>query len=531
MEKLRVLLRSFAGRLSVVVAVSLVFAGGTKLAYETIHQSINQKYLTGLSAQLLERAELSADYAIITLADLTSKNLGACQPETLFELRDALFSRGSVKDIVVLGREGQVLCSGLPRSLGMNLLDLSLENPFVGSNDAIRFYDISRGDDGLMGIAWHFGFFTAVAILNVDSLLFDALPSELRDLSTARIGFTGHHAIAIRDGLPKEIGGTSLAFSHASPRYPLEVGLLVSPQALSVYNRQYEWQSILGGGIVGIAFGALIAQILARPTDPKTLMRAALNANQFKPFIQPLFSLPDRRIIGGEALMRWVLHDGTIVPPSRFIPLAEDSGLIVPMTRAIISEALDNLREILATDRDFKVSFNITPAHLCCPGFIEDLQELVSDSPAEPTQIVLELTERQEHDNADAAARIVRRLRKLGFRTALDDTGTGHNGLSYVQDLGADIIKIDKKFVDSISGQGGGEVVEILVRLAKSLNMTTIAEGIETEEQAVALTNLGVDQGQGYLVSRPLHPAAFCALINEKPVSNSPTLDADADAA
>lgn len=516
MINLQMFLRTIWGRLCVVIVVTLAFLQATKTTYNYAHKSIVENDMAALSAQLLERTELAADFAILTLVDLTAKSLGNCKSETLAELRQEIYLRGSVKDVIVLNSEGTVICSGLPRSLDSDFIDLSLGQPFVGKNKSIEFHKIAKGETGILGIAWRFKTFTAVAVLNVDALLFDAFPPALRDYSTARISFDGKENFAIRDGLPKTISGTSVDFGSRSERYPLYAELSVTPKILWSYDRKFETQSILLGGLLGLAFALLIAQLLARPADPRTAMKHGLKNNQFVPYIQPLFSLATRRVIGGEALVRWVKPDGTIVPPTRFIPLAEDSGLIIPMTRAVIAATLNQIGDIMQADRSLKISFNIVPADLCSPNFLTEITTLINASKVAPSQIVLELTERQEFENSTEAAAVVKELQDLGIRTALDDTGTGHNGLSYVQDLGADIIKIDKKFVDFVSDNGGGEIVDMLVKLAKSMDMRTIAEGIETEEQARVLTDLGVDEGQGYLIAKPLPPSDFIDLVERQ---------------
>jgi EAL domain-containing protein (putative c-di-GMP-specific phosphodiesterase class I) len=157
---------------------------------------------------------------------------------------------------------------------------------------------------------------------------------------------------------------------------------------------------------------------------------------------------------------------------------------------------------------------------MMAPGFVMQLRKIVADARVSPRQVLLELTERQAICDLDAAARVVADLRELGFRVAIDDAGTGHNGLSYVQKLGVSTIKIDKFFVDSVTQDlSARTVIEMLVRLANQLGMTTVAEGVETAQQIAALATCGVDEGQGYVVAPPLPAKAFLALIAERAVA------------
>jgi EAL domain-containing protein (putative c-di-GMP-specific phosphodiesterase class I) len=197
-----------------------------------------------------------------------------------------------------------------------------------------------------------------------------------------------------------------------------------------------------------------------------------------------------------------------------FIPLAESSGRIEPMTWQILSAALKDLYPRLREDKHFKLSFNVVPRHLLSDGFVEKLRGTVLAAKVSARQIVLEVTERNELPDLAKAAAVVRELRELGFRVAMDDVGVGHSGLSQIKGLGANIIKIDKFFVDTITEDGSAiAIVEMLVRLARDLKMTVIAEGIETPEQVRALIECGVEEGQGYIVSPPLPFAKFDELL------------------
>jgi sensor c-di-GMP phosphodiesterase-like protein len=183
------------------------------------------------------------------------------------------------------------------------------------------------------------------------------------------------------------------------------------------------------------------------------------------------------------------------------------------MTWQILAVALRELNAHLRQNKEFKLSFNVVPSHLMSEGFVDTLREIVSEAKVSARQIVLEITERDELQDLAKAAEVVRELRELGFKVAIDDVGVGHSGLSHLKALGANTMKIDKFFVDTIRDGSTSRIVETLVRLAKDLQMTVVAEGIETEQQVQSLLACGVQEGQGYIVSPPLPYPKFIELV------------------
>jgi sensor c-di-GMP phosphodiesterase-like protein len=263
-----------------------------------------------------------------------------------------------------------------------------------------------------------------------------------------------------------------------------------------------------------MAFGLLLTRTTARLEGPIADIDRALVRHEFKPFFQPTFDLRSGEIRGCEVLARWVLKDGTVIPPMTFIPLAESSGRIEAMTWLILGTALKEMYPRLREDKHFKLSVNVTPRHLLSDAFVETLRRVVAAAKVSVRQIMLEVTERSELPDLDKAAAVIKELRDLGFRVAMDDVGVGHSGLSQIKQLGVSTIKIDKFFVDGIAeDESAATIVQMLVRLAHDLDMTVIAEGIETPEQVQALIACGVEEGQGYLVSPPLPFAKFEELL------------------
>lgn len=498
-----------------MLIVVAAFAGATWFAYDAYVKQQNRRLMMELAAQTLQRAELAADYAVITLGDAVAAGLGQCDPNSLIEIRRTVYRRGAVKDIQVIGADGQVRCAGVPQARELSFAEFNLTTDYPARNGNIFFDDIAGDSSGMLGISWRFNQdLTLLAVLNVDSLLFEVFPMQLRDFGTAELMLGDDTAAALFQPENAEAIGTTQAFNASSQRYPLKVYLNVDEAALAGWNRDADPYVLVFCGLMGLIVGVLAANLLVRPIDPVREMELALRDGEFVPYFQPIFSVTDRSITGCEVLMRWQKQDGTIVPPDHFVPLAEQSGIIRAMTRAILKRALNELSELLRAHTHLKIAFNITPDDLVSVEFAKEVCDIAATAGVARGQIVLEVTERQQLAATDETVAAIAHLRELGFRISLDDTGTGHNGLSSVQTLGVDILKIDKHFIDLIGQDTAADtIVEMLVRLAGELGMTTVAEGIETEAQLNALKAADVDEGQGYLVSKPLPTDAFLNFV------------------
>jgi sensor c-di-GMP phosphodiesterase-like protein len=304
------------------------------------------------------------------------------------------------------------------------------------------------------------------------------------------------------------------SFGSVSNQYPLRATIRVESSALHNWNSEAYWPIMLIALGLGAAFGGLLTRTTARLEGPIADIDRGLARREFRPFYQPIFDLNSGAIRGCEILVRWIRKDGSIVPPMSFIPLAESSGRIEPMTWQLLDTALADLRPRLRQDKQFKMSINVSPHHLLGDGFTETLRRIVVGARVSPRQVVLEITERTELPDLEKAAGVVKGLREYGFRVAMDDVGVGHSGLSQMKGLGANTIKIDKFFIDTITqDESTATIIQTLARLASDLQMTVIAEGIETSEQVQALIKCGVEEGQGYLVSPPLPFSKFDELV------------------
>ncbi len=236
-------------------------------------------------------------------------------------------------------------------------------------------------------------------------------------------------------------------------------------------------------------------------------LRRAVEQKEFIVHYQPIVSLDNFKISSFEALVRWQHPEHGLIGPSEFVPLAEDTGLIIPIGEQVLREACRQMREWedhLATDGPLSISVNLSAKQFSQPNLIERLQAVLDETGVSPDRLKLEITESVVMDNIEAACEMLQRLRALGVELSIDDFGTGYSSLSYLHRFPISTLKIDRSFVSRINGdKENNEIVHTIMSLARSLGMEVVAEGVETIEQVAQLRALGCDNGQGYYFSKP----------------------------
>jgi diguanylate cyclase (GGDEF)-like protein/PAS domain S-box-containing protein len=233
------------------------------------------------------------------------------------------------------------------------------------------------------------------------------------------------------------------------------------------------------------------------------LERGLING-EFVVHYQPIFSIDSEAIVGAEALVRWNHPEQGMVPPLQFIPIAEQTGLILELGRFVLREAC---REAAGWGDDTApyVSVNVAGSQLHQPQFVTEVRHALSDAGLPPHRLVVEMTESALIEDADDSVRRLEELHELGVGLAIDDFGTGYSSLSYLRRFNMDVLKIDKFFVDELGqDERRSELVAAMVGMGTSLGMKVVAEGIEDRAQLEDLRGLNCDMGQGYLVSKPV---------------------------
>ncbi|MGO9876451.1 MAG: EAL domain-containing protein [Acidimicrobiia bacterium] len=236
-------------------------------------------------------------------------------------------------------------------------------------------------------------------------------------------------------------------------------------------------------------------------------LRTALTNNALAVHYQPVIDTRTGHVTTFEALARWPHPEGAFIPPDTFIPLAEDSGLIIDLGRAVLLEACDRARAWHARNpqQPPSISVNASRLQLAHPNFIEHVTDALTRADLDPSLLILEVTESVLAGEPGRIINALDELRRTGIRVAIDDFGTGYSSFAALAELPIDILKIDKRFIDNLTRNDEGRgIVNAIVQLAQTLKLETIAEGVEYSAQAEALAELGCTNIQGYLYSRPL---------------------------
>jgi sensor c-di-GMP phosphodiesterase-like protein len=258
------------------------------------------------------------------------------------------------------------------------------------------------------------------------------------------------------------------------------------------------------------AFLILALQYVRRSDLPAFDLERAIAAGELKPYYQPVINLRTGALAGCEVLCRWEKKNGEVVPPGAFIEYAEVTGLALPMTVSLMQQVKVDLGELCRDMPEIKVSINLFEGHFRDGQVVDDVHTIFSNSSISFRQLVFEITERKPLEKMAQAQSVIAGLHALGCRLAMDDAGTGHSNLAYLQTLGVDVVKIDRVFVDMIKPDGSTvPVLDGLISMARDLGTEIVAEGVETEAQALYLRARGVVQAQGYLFAPALKVGAF----------------------
>jgi diguanylate cyclase (GGDEF)-like protein len=245
-------------------------------------------------------------------------------------------------------------------------------------------------------------------------------------------------------------------------------------------------------------------------------LRHAIEQKEFCVYYQPIVCLQTGRLSGFEALVRWNHPRRGIVSPADFIPVAEETGLIVPIGEWVLNEACSRVRQWQMdspSHRSLSLSVNLSARQVAQPDLLNRIKEALENSKLNPHCLKLEITESVVMENAEAAALMFKQLRSLGVQLSIDDFGTGYSSLSYLHRFPLNYLKIDRSFVMRLTTDNDNAIVRTISTLARNLGMEVIAEGIETEEQYQQLRMLGCEYGQGYLFSRPVDTNGVAHLL------------------
>jgi sensor c-di-GMP phosphodiesterase-like protein len=261
----------------------------------------------------------------------------------------------------------------------------------------------------------------------------------------------------------------------------------------------------------GVVSGSIGHFLQKRSMSPSHEMQRALEAGEFIPYFQPVVHGASKQWSGCEVLMRWNHPKEGLVRPDLFIPFAEYSGLIVPMTRSLMQQTAALLAPLSSSfEKPFHIGINITASHCKDLVLVEECRQFIEAFAPGSISLVLELTERELIEPTAMTHQLFKQLHELGVMIAIDDFGTGHSSLGYLRQFNVDFLKIDQSFVAMIGVDAlSRHILDTIIELSAKLDLAIVAEGVETAEQSEYLTAHGVNFLQGYLFGRPMPAAQF----------------------
>ncbi len=390
----------------------------------------------------------------------------------------------------------------------------------------------------------------AVIVLDIDrfKVINDSLGHDVgNELLVAFAGFLS--GFVFEGDTVARISGNEFALLLESPSSMSEIDQLLSSlhqslkeQAFDLAGKQvflslsigiaiYPEDSLDAGGLIQCATASMrrakargggqeqfYTHDMNRRVDDRLQMEAdlrhALENEEIELYYQPQIDVNTRQIVAAEALARWNHKQQGLISPIRFIPLAEETGLIKPLGYYVLEHALKQNKRWNEKAYNISIAVNLSARQFTQPDLVEQIQTLLETYQQDPSTIELEITESIAMQDAENSISKLHQLKALGVQLSMDDFGTGYSSLSYLHRFPLDVLKIDRSFVQDISGQAGdGAIARAVIAMSRSMGLKVIAEGVETEQQLAYLREYGCDMAQGYLVSPPLPEAEFESLL------------------
>lgn len=511
-------LRAFTRRNLVAIVVGVLLVGVPLVAFDFWLGGLIDRQAQAEVGTAARRAVALANarltIVIEALDGLAARGVNSCEPAALDAMRQAAFSAMPIKEVSIVGPNGQTLCSHLGLPLGQRTISTStwLAGADGYSIDIVQFENakqmvrLRRNSPGSPN---------AIAAL-VPSGLF------LPQVSIEGSPFSAYAHLVTNDGIMLGVSGprpddadAGLAVTVKSEQYGIKAAIIAPRAMVPASHIGLRWLGLLIIGAIVLVLAAFSRLMSRRQLgNPVADIERGLAAGEFVPYYQPIVDIRSGQLRGAEVLVRWRKEDGSLVLPGAFIPLAESSGLIREMTRDLMRRVCAEAGAAIGCRPALKISFNFAGQLFRDESIVKDVRKIFSGSPIKLSQVVLELTERDPIENLTETRQVIAALQGLGVRIAIDDVGTGHSGLSYMLKLGVDIIKIDKMFVDAIgTDRNSTTIVETLVDLAHNMRMDVVAEGVENFEQVMHLRELGIRSAQGYVFAPPLPGSSFLQLV------------------
>lgn len=434
-----------------------------------------------------------------------------CDVEGQYRLGTEAALQPHLRTIIIL-KKGVVWCSSLP---GNRVL---LVNGVALPSSLLLLVPARSTVNGLPVLLYQTEFSGSRIVISIsDSHIRDALDIPLEGVSySLRVG---QHSLGMTGDITTINDKQHHVLSVKATDYPFNVDF--TPPA--VFNME---KLISRAG--GVLFFLLLISCLAayflnrylnNNSSPEELLRGAIARNEIVPFYQPVVNGTEGTLRGVEVLARWKHPQTGYISPSEFIPVAEKSGLIVPLTQSLMSQVAVHMNALAnKLPEGFHVGINFCASHIVAPTFVEECLKFKERFNQRDLNLVIEVTEREPLFIDENLVQTLNVLHENGFTIALDDFGTGYSGISYLYDLHIDYIKIDQSFVGRVNAnENSTRILDSVLELARKLSISIVAEGVETQEQLDYLSRNNITFLQGYYFFRPVPFAELVKIILSKP--------------
>lgn len=500
--------------------IALVPIVGSNLVVNQYISKAGDRHLDQQAVLAVHNVQEEFQDLIDYLRELSRAAGSSCSQSDVNRMETAILENPAISLLAMRGPEGELQCVSPDRDIDavevyygpVTVFDTGVSLSQVGLQD-------SRTTGLLLELAGESGTITAFLPRRMQPLLFDRLDDSTGvTLSLEDAVLFAQPPQTYGEAPQARIETRSLPIGAGSMRVQVSIDRNLTTASYAAFKRA----ATIGATLVGALTMLLIIRLIHYTPAQVNEIERAIEHNEFVPYYQPVIDIESGKLIGCEVLVRWVKPDGTIISPGAFIALAEQTGLAIPMTRKLMETVVRDLKPDYASRPGLKVAINLFSQHFADLDIIYDVEEIFGAKSIPYSQLVLEITERAPLENMSEAKVIMRKLQAIGCRLALDDAGTGHGGLAYLQELGLDIVKIDKMFIDQLGKNRTGELItQTLTELAEQLDMDIVAEGVETMEQVTHLKRYGIRQAQGYLFAPALPARQYLALVKKLGVADT----------
>ncbi|WP_330985505.1 MULTISPECIES: EAL domain-containing protein [Enterobacterales] len=493
----------------VLVAVAMfmlgVFILNTQLWYSARADSLaGARYAIKNMNVILDEAHRATRSAM----DIAQQGCGL---EEQYRLGTEAALQPHLRTIMIL-KQDTVQCSSLP---GNRVL---LVNVTALPNEPLLLVPADGTVNGLPVLIYQTNFADSRIVVSMsDQHIRDALNIPLKDVSY--VLKVGNSVIGVTGGVSALDDTQHFSGRAVATNYPYSIEYNIPPMISLARLINKGGSILLFLLLTSCVAGCILYKYLNKNTLPDEALRRAIARNEIVPFYQPVVNGKEGTLRGVEVLARWKVPGGGYISPAVFIPVAEKTGLIVPLTQNLMAQVVKNMNAIASKlPEGFHVGINFSASHITSPTFVEECLSYKRSFSRQDLNLVIEVTEREPLDVDEHLVNTLNVLHNNGFTIALDDFGTGYSGLSYLQDLHIDYIKIDQSFVARVNAhEDSTRILDSVLDLARKLSISIVAEGVETKEQLDYLNRNNITFLQGYYFFKPVPLPELVKILLSKP--------------